>query len=123
MLCSCGIRCWQWTSEVFMCPRCRSLMRMTSEGILMVKGERADFLIQTIEGDINGAMLKHREMFALTEAVAPPLRKTTAIPSQPKEARKHRPEAPCLMCGHAFEDKCGAVCPKCGWIRPCAVSG
>lgn len=29
----------------------------------------------------------------------------------------------CDLCGSEMENKCGAICPNCKWVKPCGING
>ena len=104
MICPCGIRLRQWTDDIYYCPRCAAITIM-GEKPRRKEGEDVEEIVKAVETLLNNKL-----------GSAPPLRKKhtprhTQTISQPR----------CDMCGGGIEDKCGAVCPSCGWIKPCGL--
>lgn len=112
-VCECGLRCRIWKGDVAVCPRCRKIFITSEHGLTIVEGQPADAMICEFEG-------------WMCEALAiflpkPEDREPAELPQPSEKYPPPRHVALCDMCGASIEDKCGAVCEGCGWIKPCSL--
>jgi hypothetical protein len=113
MVCSCGIKCNQWISGAAVCPRCKIIYLEKAGKQVVVRGQQAAATIEAVENLIGEALA----IFDTNEPDSP------RIKTDPRRARGNSTAlVPCDLCGELIEDRCGAKCGNCGWIKPCGLS-
>lgn len=132
-VCECGIKTRQWKGDVAVCPRCRWIYIATDNGLIVVKDQAADAMIKEIEKWIDEALVVFIPLPTFQEeAQAHPIGERDSIAevacaaSKRAMLRKTMEDAglsttECDLCGGPIEDKCGAVCAGCNWIKPCSL--
>lgn len=97
-ICECGIKCQEVQEGVFECPRCQT--------IIPPKGPE----------DIGQLDEEYKPIEAPKGPITIWGQKTVVRESMPRSMPS---ETACEQCGSTITDKCGSVCPSCGFINPC----
>jgi hypothetical protein len=126
-ICRCGITCRFWRGDVCVCPRCRVVYVASPTGLKTITGKHGEALVEEVEKFITEAIT----VFMPEYVDDPQQRKLPfSVDDKPKpipaahttpESALQKPVVPCDLCGGDIDDKCGAVCKNCGWIKPCSL--
>ena len=145
--CDCGITIRFWKGDVAICPRCRWIYLATAVRLVIIKGQPADEVITTVETWMDEAVavfmpeelkLPHDDVWK-----APDSTFQDDVQKHPIEEEDSAAEAACAaskaamlrktmedagmkvtdcdQCGGPIEDKCGAICKGCRWMKPCSL--
>lgn len=138
MICSCGIRLRQWLDNTYYCPRCREIQTTTEKGERkVIKGEEALRVVVALVKLLK-EMLKESIPASSPSPPPHPTEEVLMVPHPPETtflaeiegvkretfsaANTLKNRTPCLLCGNPVENRCGAVCGSCGWVKPCDLA-